>query len=110
MRIRFKTEGGIAHFPGLSQPVTIDCDQLPTQEAREVEQLVADARFFALPAGAGAGRQGAADYRHYTITVEAEGRRHTVQVSDPVADPALQRLVAYLQAKARALRRVRSPE
>lgn len=113
MRIQFKTEGGVAHFPGLSQPVTIDCTHLPEQEAREVEQLVAAARFFALPPQASAGRRGAADYRQYTITVEAQGRCHTVQVSDPVTDPALQRLLAYLQTKARALRRAaaaRPPE
>lgn len=109
MRIRFETAGGVAHFPALRQPLTIDCTHLPEHEAREVERLVAAARFFALPPQVSAGQRGAADYRQYTITIEAQGRCHTVQVSDPVTDPTLQQLLAYLQTKARALRRAAPP-
>ena len=33
MRLQFKTEGGFAYLPGLNQPVTIDTDGLPPEEA-----------------------------------------------------------------------------
>ena len=105
MRIRFKTEGGVAYFPGLSEPVTIDGDELPEEEATELKQRVEEARFFDLPAQAGEPPRGAADYRRYTVTVEEGGRSHTVQLTDPVEDPNLQRLVSSLDAKAKALRR-----
>jgi len=45
MRIQFKMEGGIAYFPGLSKPITIDSDQLPTQESDELKRLVNATRF-----------------------------------------------------------------
>jgi hypothetical protein len=45
MRIRFKTEGGFAYFPGLSKPVTIDTDELPAEEAKELERLIEAADF-----------------------------------------------------------------
>jgi len=54
---------------------------------------------------AGTPRSGAADVRQYTITVEEGGRQHTVQLADPVEDPALQELLRFLQTKTRALRR-----
>jgi hypothetical protein len=105
MRVEFKTEGGIARFPGLSRPVVIDSDALSEEEAGELRQLVEAARFFERPSVAGAPPRGAADYRQYTITVEDGGRQHTVRLADPVQDPTLQRLLRFLQVKARALRR-----
>ena len=77
MRVRFKIEGGVAHFPGLSQPVTIDSAELGEEEASELKRQV-----------------------------EEVGRTHTVRLTDPVEDPTLQRLVSSLNAKAKALRRV----
>jgi len=105
MHIEFKQEGGIAYFPGLSKPVTINSDELPAEEARELEQRVKAAHFFALPTMASVSPRGAADYQQYTITIEEGGRRHTVRLADPVEDPNLQALVNYLKAKAKALRR-----
>ena len=104
MRGTFKTEGGIAHFPGLSKPLTIDSDQLSQEEASELDRLVVAARLFDLPAVVGAPPRGAADYHQYTITVEASGRRHTVRLIDPVENPDLQRLLDYLRTQAKALR------
>jgi hypothetical protein len=42
-------EGGIANFPGLSQPFMIDSDQLSRQESDELKRLVKATRFFVLP-------------------------------------------------------------
>ncbi len=107
MRVRFKTEGGLAHFPGLSEPTTIDTGELPTDEADELKRQVEEARFFDLPSRFGEPRRGAADYRRYEITVEESGRSHTVRLADPIADPDLRGLVNILSAKAKALRRTR---
>jgi hypothetical protein len=99
MRIQFHMEGGIAFFPRLSSPHTIDSDQLPEQEADELKRLVKAADFFALPAVVGSPAPGAADYRQYTITIEDEGKEHTVHVTDPIEDPNLQALVANLRIR-----------
>jgi hypothetical protein len=104
MRIEFTTEGGIAHFPGLSRPVVIDSEALSEEETRELQRLLEAARFFERPAIAAAPPPGAADYRQYTISVEDGGRRHTVKLADPVQEPALQELLRFLQTKARTLR------
>ena len=102
MRIEFKMEGGFAHFPSLSKPVSIDCDQLPQEERAELEDLVERARFFELPSGPSSAPRGA-DYYQYTISVEAGAQRHTVKLVDPIEDPNLQKLFAVLRAKAKAL-------
>jgi hypothetical protein len=105
MRIEFQTEGGIAYFPGLSTPVVIDSDALSAEEAGELQRLLDAAQFFDRPSVMAAPRHGAADVRQYTITVEADGRQHTLRLTDPVEDPALQQLLRFLQTKTRALRR-----
>jgi hypothetical protein len=105
MQVQLKTEGGIAHFPGLSRPVLIDSAALSGEEAEELQRLVVTARFFEQPPNAGTPPRGAADYRRYTITVDAGERQHTVQVAEPVADAALRELIRFLEAKARALRK-----
>jgi hypothetical protein len=97
-------EGGIAHFPGLSRPSVIDSDELPEEEAGELERRVEAARFFDLATTVGTPPRGAADYRQYTVTVEAGGQQHTVRLADPVGDPNLQALLDYLKKRARALR------
>jgi hypothetical protein len=107
MRVEFITQGGIAHFPGLSRPVVIDSAALSAEEDAELKRLVEAARFFEQPATAGAPPPGAADYYQYTISIEDEGRQHTLKLADPVEDPALQQLLHFLQAKARQLRRGR---
>ncbi len=97
MRIQFKMEGGIASFPGLSKPITIDSDHLPKQESDELKRLVNATHFFDLPTAMGSPATGAADYRQYTITVQDEGKQHTVHVTDLIANPNLQALLTYLK-------------
>ena len=36
MRIEFEMDGGLAYMPGLAKPVTIEVNQLPEAEAREI--------------------------------------------------------------------------
>jgi hypothetical protein len=99
MRIQFKTEGGFAYIPGLNKPVTIDLDELPEQEADELQQLLQTARFFELPQRLGMPSPKAADMQQYKITVERQEGSHTVQLSDMSDDPHLRKLVDVLKAK-----------
>lgn len=99
MRVQFQVSGGVGFFPGLAAPRTIDVDALGPDELRSLRQLVNEARFFELPARQAAPR-GAADYQTYQITIEDEGRRHTVAVPDPVTEPSLRSLISRLRALA----------
>jgi len=92
-------EGGIAYFPGLSKPITIDSDTLLKQESDELKRLVNATHFFALPAVMGSPSPGAADYRQYTITIQDEGKQHTVHLTDLIENPNLQALLTYLRAR-----------
>jgi hypothetical protein len=103
MRVRFNTDGGFVYLPARSEPVTIDTDELPPEEANELERLIEAAGFFDLPETAAPPR-GAADYLQYTISVTAPEHSHTVRLTDPIEDPDIQALVEYLEAKARESR------
>jgi hypothetical protein len=104
MRVTFSAEGGIAFFPGLSRPVTIDQDQLSEEDAHELVRLVDECSFFDQPAKAAKTPKGAADVQLYTITVDDGEQRHTVKVQEPIADQGLRELVNFLRRKVRELR------
>ena len=100
MRVTFKTEGGLAYFPGLSRPVVFDLDRLPTDQSDLLRQQIRASGFFDLPSQIGAPQRGAADYRQYTLTVSDDNRSHTVRLFDPVTDTPLQSLLAILRQMA----------
>ncbi|WP_263263132.1 protealysin inhibitor emfourin [Pseudomonas sp. RIT-PI-S] len=92
MRISYCETGGMAYFPGLNKPRTLDVSALPAPDQQELRQLVEASRFFALPQS----RQPAAAPRgaqHYTLTVSEGEREHTVCLLAPVKDGPLQGLV-----------------
>jgi len=69
--------GGLA---GLRfSPLTIDSTKLSAEEARKLAQLIAEVRFFDRPAFYPAH---GADLFVYTITVEQNGKRHSVSFDD----------------------------
>jgi hypothetical protein len=99
MRVRFEMEGGFVYLaPG--EPLTVDTDDLPAEEAGELERLIGAAHFFDLPETTPP-PAGAADYFRYTISVTGSEGSHTVVLTDPIEDPDVQALVEYLEAKAR---------
>ncbi|HEY5366649.1 MAG TPA: protealysin inhibitor emfourin [Casimicrobiaceae bacterium] len=103
MKIEFSVEGGLAHFPRLRKPVTIDAATLPPAHGARLRKLVDNARFFdATPAAAPAA---ARDAQCYTIAVEDGARRRTLQVSEPIADAPMRDLVNELVACADDARR-----
>jgi hypothetical protein len=101
VRIDFQREGGIAAFPGLSRPISIDTDRLSRDQQAMLDRRLRDADFFSRPASIPP-PAGAADYRTYTITVADGGREHTIRFTDPVTDPAIEALVAAIEEAARA--------
>jgi hypothetical protein len=105
VRIEFTQEGGVAYFPRLAQPATIDVRELPAAEASELTALVDAARFFSLPAVIGTPAKGAADYQRYALTIDDGERHHTVRVLVPVEDQALLNLVRAVQRHVAASRR-----
>ena len=109
MRATIMTEGGLACFPGLARPVTIDTGELGPADAARLEALVEAARFFEQPAQTGQARaRGAADLQQHEVTIELEGRCHTATIAEPIADPALRDLVRFLQQQAQAALRARA--
>ena len=94
MRIAFGIEGGIASFPGLRRPVTIDCDALPPQQAARLRTLVERARAAASPASA---PPGAADTRTYTVEIDDGRECRTLRIPEPIADQDLRALVDELR-------------
>ena len=105
MRLRLKTEGGFASFPGLGRPVEIDTAALREEDAAELVRRVEEARFFERPEGPGEPPTGAADLRLRKVTVEEGARSHTVCVYEPIEDVPLRALVEALDARTKTLRR-----
>lgn len=96
MRVRLQTSGGVAYFPGLAAPRTVDVDALDGKTRETLTTLIGDVDFFNLRPQPPA-PPGAADHCTYRITVEDGARRHTVTVYDPLTPP-LQRLIELLRA------------
>jgi len=102
VKIDFSVDGGLASFPGLRHPVTLECDRLPPERRERLAQLVERARFFsaapqrATPAGA--------DGRTYTVAIEDGARARTLKLAEPIGDAGLRELVDEIRDCARTLR------
>ncbi len=80
--------------------ITLDTGSVSPQEARKLQEMVEAAGFFDLPPKFPLPKRGA-DYFQYRITVESEGRKHTVEVSEPAVPASLRPLIQSLMAHAR---------
>jgi hypothetical protein len=101
MHIQFERTGG---FAGMPLSVTIDTAALAADQNQSLQDAIAGARFFDLPAQLSAPSQ-IADQYHYRVTIEDQGRRHTVDADEAVASPAFQALLQQLTLLARTARR-----
>jgi hypothetical protein len=106
LRIDFRIDGGIAAFPGLAKPVSIDCDALPPREHAELRELIARAGLLA-PAKRSERKPALPDARAYTIAIDDGAQCRTVTVHEPIADPALRELIEKLREHASVARRTR---
>jgi hypothetical protein len=98
MRIRFERSGG---FAGMMTNVEIDAGSLPAGERDAIATLVANADFFALPATIAETATRGADRFNYRITIESDGRSHTVETSSGAAPASLVPLLEWLDRAAR---------
>jgi hypothetical protein len=99
MNITFQMEGGIAHFPGLQRPVSIDVAALPEPQSSELVELLEALNFFQLPGQPD--KHAKPDCRSYVVTVSTSQQAHTVVFTDPVDDSRAQRLIALLREQVR---------
>lgn len=108
MRITFAMSSpGLFYAPGLAEPVVLDLAALPPADAARIEALVHEAHVIDRPAAPE--RLPMPDARCFTLTVEQDGRSRTLELPEPIADPALKALVNCLQVQVRALRASRRP-
>lgn len=100
MQVEFERTGGLVSrrlaFSTASASLT-------PEEEQELRGLVQAADFFQQP-HAPASPPAGADRFHYRLTIEADGRRHTIEFDDPVS-PSLAPLVNWLTAAARRAKR-----
>ena len=104
MRVTYKSEGGLAYLPALQKPIDIDVDQLAPPERNEFARLVQEALFFELPETIGSAAKGAADYSVDILTVQHEGRSHSVRVLSAPPQGPLQELLRAVRAKVKDIR------
>ncbi len=97
MKIQFERSGGLA---GLTTRVNIDADSLPDAERQTLTTLVADAGFFALPAAIKNSASTGADRFNYRVTIDLDGRGHTVETTDGAAPASLIPLLDWLSGAA----------
>lgn len=98
MKIDFERTGGFTGIPFKSR---IDTDNLSTEQSAELESLVASAGFFKLPSRTDSITTGS-DRFNYLISVEAEGKKHTVETNDEAAPSSLKPLLRRLTILARS--------
>jgi len=94
MRIHFEQSGGFV--AGVKRPpVTIDTGNLPPDEAKTWHDLVTAADFFNTSATIPAGT--ARDAFSYQVTVESEGKQHTIQTQGGPVPSRLAPLIERLR-------------
>jgi len=109
VRVRFQNSDGLVFLSRVKPPITLDAALLAQTEREDLEQLVQAARFFELPEQTPSNLNGGAAWY---ITIEANGRQHSVKVGQPVQGPAMRRLVERLRklgaSEARKVKRAAS--
>jgi hypothetical protein len=100
MKVQLKRSGGVAGL--LPPPVTVDSDNLSSEDAKKLQELLSAANFFSLPSKGPTPPRGADRYQ-YTLTVDTGDRTHQVQVTEDQLSQNLRSLIDWLpQASARA--------
>ncbi|WP_414753897.1 protealysin inhibitor emfourin [Anabaena sp. CCY 9910] len=98
MRVLLERTGG---FAGISKKINIDTSQIPQQQAEELSRLVTAAGLFQLPTLQGDGvPPTAGDRFQYQITLEDNGKIHTIIVNEAVLPHSLKMLIEWLNQAA----------
>jgi hypothetical protein len=91
--IYFKRAGG---FVGQGMRFQVDLNQLPMEDARYINYLIAQADFFSLPENFITKFN--PDEYQYTITVDTEAMCHTIRANDSTMPASLRPLVDQLSS------------
>jgi hypothetical protein len=97
MRMTFERSGG---FAGISITKVFDTANLPENDANQLRRLVDAADFFRLPATITSNNP-QPDRFQYELTLEENGKQHTVEVSEQAVPGTLRPLIEWLMAAAR---------
>ena len=89
MKVRLKRTGGIA---GMTKQWEIDFCTLPSEKVFEFKKLLEAANFFALGANLVSASQ-SRDQFCYELTVEEEGKKHTVQCAEDLMTKSMRNLL-----------------
>jgi len=100
LRLRFEMDGGFAYIPALAEPYEVDTATIDPTEAATLRTLLTESHFFTLPARPELPSRGA-DQRTFTVTATQDNRTHTVTLTEPIANPALAKLVDHLRQRQR---------
>ncbi|MGO8991596.1 MAG: protealysin inhibitor emfourin [bacterium] len=101
LRISIERSGG---FAGITMKTAVDKKDLAPDEALKLHQLVEDADFFNLPREIMPPSR-SRDRFQYKLTVEENGRQHTVRVTEEAMPEKLKPLVKWLMERARQSRK-----
>lgn len=96
MRAELVRGGG---FAGLRFTAAVDGDALSLDERRALEELIAEAGFWSLPAVIPPVAPPGADRYRYQITIDGDGRRHVVTAPESAIPEKLRPLVEWLEAR-----------
>ena len=100
MKISYQRTGG---FAGMVMSFDLDIADLPSEEADELANLVASAKFFELPVKISTDAS-IPDQFQYVVTVETEGKQHSVEVGDASMPENLWPLLEKLRVLSRSTR------
>ncbi len=98
MKISYRRTGG---FAGMVMAFEIVTDSLSAEEAAELQELVASADFFALPAEI-ISNSPVTDQFQYKLTVVTEKQQHSVEVGDAAVPENLWPLINQLRLLSRS--------
>ena len=100
MRVKLIIDGGFAHIPGLGPPTVIDSEHLSAEEAAQLQRLC-DAASATGQNTSASSMPAVADGRRYRLTIETGDARRDLIAADPVNDPAIAHLIAFVQQRGR---------
>ncbi len=101
MRIQFTRSGG---FAGMRLSGTIDSSALDPKDAQALQNELANAHFFELPAQLSGGSGAERDRYQYEITVEDGAKKHTVVAGESAISGNLQPFIQHVEQLVRASR------
>ncbi|MBP1595135.1 MAG: hypothetical protein H6Q05_512 [Acidobacteria bacterium] len=97
MRVLFERTGG---FAGIKLSASFDSESLPPRQARRLEKLLEDCRFFRLPVRLEEAAP-SPDRFLYKLTVESRNCVHTVHAGEGAVPAEMRPLLEWLTAAAR---------